>query len=63
MTNSSELVGAAFKDSAPLKTVEKIKGILAENGIKTTEVWHDSKVPYCYSLTVPVEGIAFSTNG
>jgi len=63
MTNSCELVGAAFKDSAPLKTVEKIKGILAENGIKTTEVWHDSKVPYCYSLTVPVEGIAFSTNG
>ena len=63
MTKPIELIDAAFKDSAPLKTVEKIKGILAENGIKTTEVWHESKVPYCYSLTVRVEGLAFSSNG
>lgn len=63
MANAPELVGAAYKDSSPMKTVEKIKGILAANGISVREQWHDTKVPYCYSLTVYVEGTAFSTNG
>ncbi len=63
MTESRELVGAAFKDSAPMKTVEKIKGILAANGIKTKEVWHETKVPYCYALSVGIDDFGFSTNG
>lgn len=63
MTTASNVIGTEFKDSSPMKTVEKIKGILAENGIKTREQWRESKVPYCYSLTVHVEGVAFSTNG
>jgi len=63
MINSPESAGAAFKDCSATKTLERIKGILAANGIKTREVWHESNVPYCYSLTVTVEGTGFSSNG
>lgn len=63
MINSLELIDATFKDSTPLKTIEKIKGILAENGIKTTEHWYESNVPYCYSLSLFIEDTGFSSNG
>ncbi len=63
MTNSCELVGAAFKDSSPIKTVEKIKSLLAANGIRVEETWHETKVPFCHSLSVSVAGIGFTTSG
>lgn len=54
---------ADFKDERPLKTVEKIKGILKNYGIETEERWMDSGVPYCYSLRITVSGTTFGTNG
>ena len=63
MINSPEAAGAAYKDRSALQTLERIKGILAENGITTREVWHESNVPYCYSLSVFVEGTGFFSNG
>lgn len=54
---------ADFKDERPLKTVERIKGILKDHGIETEESWMDSGVPYCYSLRIAVSGTTFSTNG
>ena len=65
MTNTTEpiIVDGQFKDNSPLATVEKIKGILRENGIETTEVWHDTSVPYCYAMSVKVPGTIFSVNG
>lgn len=54
---------AEFKDESPLKTVEKIKSILKSQNITTTEHWHESLVPYCFSLRVTVDGTNFGTNG
>lgn len=54
---------AEFKDERPLKTVEKIKGILKEHGIETEERWMESGVPYCYSIRITVSGTTFGTNG
>ncbi len=54
---------AEFKDEKPLKTVEKIRNILHEIGMETTENWNESGVPYCYSLRVSVVGTDFGTNG
>ncbi|MBE6923654.1 MAG: hypothetical protein E7466_00230 [Ruminococcaceae bacterium] len=65
MTNTADvkIVDAQFKDSSPLATVEKIKGILKDNGIETVEIWHDTSVPYCYAMSVKVPGTIFSVNG
>ena len=54
---------AEFKDERPVKTVEKIKEILAQYGIETEEHWYDSGVPYCYSIRVNVVGTTFGVNG
>jgi len=54
---------AEFKDERPVKTVEKIKGILREHGIVTEEHWYDSGVPYCFSIRVNVVGTTFGVNG
>ena len=52
-----------FKDESPLKTVERIKKILHNYKIETTEKWNESSVPYCFSLRVSVVGTTFGTNG
>lgn len=52
-----------FKDASPLATVERIKSILAANGIATEEHWNESGVPYCHSIILRVSGTAFSVNG
>ncbi len=57
------LLDGEYKDESPIKTVEKIKGILRDNGIETTEELYDSEVPYCSSLRVTVNGTAFGSNG
>jgi ribosomal protein S12 methylthiotransferase accessory factor len=52
-----------FKDASPLATVERIKSILAANGIATEEHWNESGVPYCHSIILRVSDTAFSVNG
>ncbi|MBE6976989.1 MAG: hypothetical protein E7439_07385 [Ruminococcaceae bacterium] len=63
MTDIINLPDSAFKDAAPKQTVENIKQILQEHGIRTIEKWNDSKVPYCHSLSITVEGTSFNVNG
>lgn len=52
-----------FKDEKPLKTVEKIRAILADNGIELEEFWMEPTVPHCHSLRLRVKGTTFGTNG
>lgn len=61
--SNETLLDAEFKDESPLKTVENIKKILSDIGIKTEEHWFESGVPYCYSLHVSVCGTTFGVNG
>lgn len=56
-------IDASFKDDSPLNTVEKIKTILKSSGIETEETWLETKVPYCYSLSLAIKGIDFLTSG
>lgn len=63
MSMNETLRDAEFKDERPVKTVEKIKGILKEYGIVTEELWYDSGVPYCFSIRVNVIGTTFGVNG
>ena len=60
---NTTLTDAQFKDDSPIKTVERIKQILASHNIKTTEKWAESGVDYCFSLRVSVDGTKFGTNG
>lgn len=60
---NTTLRDAEFKDASPLKTVERIKHILAEQGIETQEIWNESGVPYCFGITIRVSGTTFSVNG
>ena len=53
----------AFKDCAPAATVERIKDILTEYGIQTTEIWQESSIPYCYAMSVCMEGTTLRSNG
>ena len=61
--SNENLIDAQYKDSSPTKTVERIKQILHSHKIETTENWNESKVEYCYSLRVSVNGTNFATNG
>jgi len=58
-----EFIDAVFKDDSPLNTVNTIRSILRTNGIEIEESWHETKVPYCYSLSLSIKGINFSTSG
>ena len=57
------LVDAAYKDAHPLQTVERIRKILADNGIETEETWLETGVPYCRGIRIGVVGTTFSVNG
>jgi len=61
--NNAHFRDAEFKDAQPVKTVERIKQLLAANNIETTESWRDTCVPYCFALTVTVNNSTFSSNG
>lgn len=61
--NKEAIIDVNFKDESPIKTVEKIRGILAKNGIEVEEVWHESGVPNCLSLSIYLLGIKFSVKG
>lgn len=63
MVTDSFFRDADFKDESPLKTVDRVKKILSNLNIETTEKWNDSSVPYCFSLRVSVVGTTFGTNG
>lgn len=63
MMESQGLVDENYKDASPLRTVERIRSILASYGIETEELWWESNVPHCFSLAVRVKGTAFRTNG
>lgn len=52
-----------FKDSAPLDTVSRIKSILSNMNISTTEEWYDSNVPYCFTVQVRINDTSFCVNG
>ena len=56
-------VDERFKDSSPVETVNRIKDILNQNGLRVQENWFDSKVKNCYSLRASIEGTNFGTNG
>lgn len=60
---NESLSDAQFKDDKPLKTVERIKGILRSHGIETEETWQESGVPHCYSFRITVKGTTFGVNG
>lgn len=45
-------IDVKFKDNTPEATVEKIRELLRNVGIETTERWSDSGVDHCYSLSV-----------
>lgn len=57
------LLDAQFKDSDPVATVNRIRDILAQRGIVVEEKWHDTRVPYCFALSIKLPGTAFSVNG
>ena len=63
MDMNETLRDAQFKDASPVKTVEKILGILKDNGIDTEEFWFESNVPYCHALRISIPGTSFSVNG
>lgn len=63
MDINETLRDAQYKDASPVKTVEKILGILQENGIETEEFWFESNVPYCHALRISIPGTSFSVNG
>ena len=62
-TNHQIFVDTQFKDNSPEKTVAHIKALLASYGIEAVESWHETSVPYCYALSVYIEGTTFSVNG
>lgn len=57
------IIDEKFKDSSPVKTVEKIRQILEDNQISVTETWQQSGVSNCYALRLEVDGTSFGTNG
>lgn len=61
--NSQNIVDGCYKDSSPLATVERIKGILASLGLEVKERWFESGVPYCYSNKISIPGTTFGTIG
>ena len=62
-SQQAKLLDAQYKDSSPMATVAKIKGLLASYGIETEEKWSQSGVPYCYAMSIKIPGTTFSANG
>ena len=47
-----QFIDEKFKDASPVSTVERIINILKSINIEVTEVWHDSGLENCHSLTL-----------
>lgn len=58
-----KFIDATFKDDSPLNTVEKIRNILKSHDVEVEELWQETKVPYCYSLSLRIKDLNFSTSG
>ncbi len=52
-----------FKDEKPMKTVERIRRILRDNGLEPEENWLETGVPYCYAIRIEIRNITFGANG
>lgn len=63
MTEAIHLTDMQYKDANPIDTVQRIRDILKANNIHVTEHWNESKVPYCYSIRISVDGCSFGVNG
>lgn len=63
MQNQEHIVDAVFKDDSPVATVERIIEILRRHGITPVERWGETCVPYCFYLSVKIDGTNFSVNG
>lgn len=61
--NTHNIVDGRYKDSSPMATVARIKGILASLGLEVNERWFESGVPYCYSNKISIPGTTFGTIG
>ena len=61
--NTGSIVDGRYKDRSPSATIQRIKDILAENGLQTEETWFESGVPYCYSNKIKIPGTTFRTIG
>jgi ribosomal protein S12 methylthiotransferase accessory factor len=59
----SSLQQQHYKDRSPEQTVEYIKEILNELGIKTTEIWDNSNEIGTFSLRVAIQGSNLGSNG
>ena len=57
------LMDEAYKDSAPLDTVRRIKQILRDNGLSATEVWQEDVIPNCHAMSVQLNGLTLKANG
>ena len=53
----------SYKDESPLNTVNRIKSILKQHNVNTTENWYESNVPNCHIVTVSADGTSFRTTG
>ncbi len=51
-----QTIDEKFKDASPVQTVERIRGILAENGLAASERWMESGVADCFSVRVTIDG-------
>lgn len=60
---SHNIVDGLYKDSSPMATVNRIKGILNTLGLEVQERWFESGVPYCYSNKISIPGTTFGTIG
>ncbi len=52
-----------FKERKPEETVALIQQILKQNGIEVTELWHDSGLAHCYSMSLTAHGGIPISNG
>ncbi len=58
-----KIIDFAFKDDLPLNTIEKIKNILKNAGMETEECWGETQVPFCFSVSLKIKGLNFTTSG
>lgn len=52
-----------FKDSSPVETVERIRGIFKDFGVSLNETWYESGVSNCYTVRVDIDGTSKGANG
>jgi hypothetical protein len=62
-TEGIRLIDAKFKDSRPEETVNQIRKILDDAGIRTKATWLDSQVKGCYSNRIELQESTVGQNG